>query len=235
MKIKTIIIFIFALLFGFQVTAGTYDFKTLAHNLGYPNSTYFGSSEAAIQDLETYTSKEDTFYKEINSYLRYFPKAYDWNGIGPDDAKIMVNNIDQIFDHIPSLPSDIVLFRGLDLSFRQNRSYRIGEEFSEKAYVSTSTSFKVARYFAVEMDAIQKPISKKAIIAYYINRPNFKGILFDQGEDEIILKHGEKIRIMAVNNQNLKYDFYLAQICPEICGEEISLQTLDFWKHIALE
>jgi hypothetical protein len=231
MKFKTLFIFIFALLFGFQVNAGIYDFKELAHDLGYPSSTYFGSSEEAVQDLETYTSKEDTFYKEINSYLRYFPKAYEWNGISPDDAKVMVKNIDQIFDHIPALPSDIILFRGLDLSFRQNKSYSTGEEFSEKAYVSTSTSFKVAKYFAVEMNA-PLPGSKKAIIAYYVNRPNFKGILFDQGEDEIILQHGIKIRIMAMNNQNLNYDFYLAQICPEVCAKMVNKITADYWKNL---
>jgi hypothetical protein len=230
MKFKSIILLILISFHSFTAYAGVYEFKNLESLLGYPNETYFGSPENAITDLEAYTSKEDTFYKEINSYLRYFPKDYDWNGIGPDSAKLMVENIDQIFDHVPSLPSDLIIFRGLDLNFRKNISYNIGDEFIEKAYVSTSTSFKIAKYFAIEMDAWGHPKTKKAIIAYYINRQNLKGILFDQAEDEVVLKHGEKIRIMAVKTQNSAYELYLAQICAQVCESTTSSQVMEFWE-----
>lgn len=217
MKSISILMILLVSLIGFSANAGVYEFQKLYQQLGYPSPNNFGATDEEFQDLETYTSKEDSFYKEINSYLRYFPQKYEWNGISPQDAQIMVKHIDHIFDLVPTLPSKLILFRGIDLKFRQNKSYQIGDEFVEKAYASTSTSFKVAHYFAVEMDAEERPTSKKAIFTLYINRPNFKGILFDQGEDEIILKHGEKIRIMAIKNKNRLYDFYLAQICSKIC------------------
>lgn len=234
MKINAFLFIILVSLHAFTANAGTYNFNELFQNLGYPtNPTYFGSSEEEIQDLETYTSKEDTFYKEINSYLRYFPAEYDWNGIGPSDAKIIVNHIDQIFKRVPSLPQDIVLFRGINLNFHGNKSYKTGEEFIEKGYVSTSTNFKIAKYFAVEKDKdSEEKTSRKAILVYYSNQPNPKGILIDQGEDEVILEHGERIRIMATKNINSGYDLYLAQICTKICETKPTQDAFDTWEKL---
>ncbi len=231
MLYKKLILLVVILLSLLNANAAEYDFNKLSLLLGYPDPTYFGSSEDEIQDLETYTSKEDTFYQEINSYLRFFPAEYEWNGIGPDAAKLMVNNIDHIFARVPALPDDLIVFRGIDLKFRKYLSYSIGDEFIEKAYVSTSTSFSVARYFAVEMNGLPKAGQKRAIFLYYMNKPQVKGILFDQGEDEVILNHGEKIRVMAMRNKNLNYDLYLAQICSKDCAISINSQALEMWNH----
>lgn len=232
MKISAIFFLFLFSINSFTASAGVYEFKKLFNQLGYPSPTYFGASEEEVQDLENYTSKEDTYYKEINSYLRYFPQKYDWYGIGPADAKVMVNHIDQIFNRVPSLPSDLILFRGVDLKFRGNKSFRVGEEFVEKGYLSTSTSFKIAKYFAVEINREERITSKKAIFAFYINKSNFKGILFNQDEDEVILEHGEKIRVMAVKNtNNTSYDFYLAQICAQTCEVLPNKEALEVWEH----
>lgn len=231
MKINALVLLILVSLNSFTASAGVYEFKKLYQDLGYPSPTYFGSSEEEIQDFETYTSKEDTFYKEINSYLRYFPAQYEWNGISPADAKIMVNRIDHIFERVPALPQDIILFRGVDLKFRASKSYKISDEFVEKGYVSTSTSFNVAEYFAIEIED-QPTTSKKAIFVYYLNAPNLKGLLIDETEAEILLKHGIKIKIMALENINIPYDFYLAQICVTACEEKIDVKSLEIWKSI---
>ena len=231
MKIKTFILIILVALISLSADAGVYEFKKLSRQLGYPNSTYFGASEEEIQDLETYTSKEDTFYQEINSYLRYFPNEYEWNGIGPADAKMMVKNIDHIFARVPSLPQDLILFRGVDLKFRKNISYKVGEEFIEKGYVSTSTSFNVAEYFAREMEDVPSS-SRKAIFTFYLNAPSLKGLLIDETEAEVLLKHGTKIKVMSLKNKNIPYDFYLAQICVKVCNQKLDTKALEIWKKL---
>lgn len=86
--------------------ARVYDFKQLYKSLGYPRPDYSGANETEIMDLDAYTSKYDTFYKEINGYLRFHPAPYTWYGTGPEDAKVIVENIDRIFTlEGPSSPS----------------------------------------------------------------------------------------------------------------------------------
>ncbi len=213
--------------------ARVYDFKALYRSLGYPSPDYFGSTEAEISDLEAYTSKEDTFYQEINGYLRHYPAAYDWDGTGPDEARKIVANIDNIFGRVPALPRDLVVFRGVGLGYHGNKPYLPGEEFTDKAYISTSASYKVARYFAVEMDEENK--DRKAIFAIYFTRPGEKGILFDQGEDEVILEHGRKFRVMARKEGVQKYDLYLVQACAAACETTLSAPAAAFWTNFTVQ
>ncbi len=209
-----------------------YDFQALSEKLGYPSVNYFNSSEEEIGDLETYASKEDSYYKEINNFLRFFPAPYDWNGISPETARKMVTNIDAIFYRVPNLPDDLILFRGVDLNYRKSKSFEVGEEFVEKGYASTSTSFKIADYFATVMNDQSK--SRKAIFVLFQNKKNDKGILFDQGEDEVLLKHDEKIKIMARDLKNRQYDLYFAQRCDVTCDSNLSEDAKKFWGNFQL-
>lgn len=208
--------------------AKVYGFKTLYTGLGYPSPTFFGSSEAELLDLESYTSKQDAFYAEINGYLRFYPAPYDWYGTGPEDAKGIVANIDRIFTRTPALPADLILFRGLDLKFRAGKPYAVNEEFIDKGYVSTSVSYKVAEYFTTIGDDKGKN-SGKAVFVIYSNRPGEKGILIDQGEDEVILGHGLKFRAMASRNTGKGYDLYLVQACAKTCDAAIKETVRVFW------
>lgn len=210
--------------------ARVYDFKTLYANLGYPSPDYFGSNEQTIQDIESYISKEDTFYSEINGYLRFYPAPYDWCGTGPEDAKLIVKNIDGIFRKAPALPADLVLFRGISLKYRGNKPYPAGEEFTDKGYASTSTSFKVANYFATEM-AEDSAGERKAILVLYFDKAE-KGILIDQNEDEVILKHGSKFRVMETRDGN-GYDLYLTQVCAGACETVLRKDVQDFWTNFS--
>lgn len=215
--------------------AHVYDFKTLYAGLGYPSPNYFGSPAAAVQDLETYTSKDDTFYGEINGYLRYYPGQYDWYGTGPADAKVIVAHIDRIFEKVPAIPEDLILFRGLGLGYRAGKPFTIGEEFTDKGYVSTSLTYSVARHFAVEMDRDEAKPSRRAIFAIYLTRPGEKGILVDQGEDEIILKHGRKFRVMSQKAGVTKYDLYLVQACSDTCDTTLRGDVREFWDNFTVQ
>jgi len=210
---------------GFRI----YEFAGLFKSLGYPDPACFGADEEAIRDLESYTTQGDAFYQEINNYLRFYPRHYDWYGIGPETAKSMVKNIDRVFARTPPLPGDLILFRGLTLKFRANKGYAIGEEFTDKGYVSASTSFKTAKYFAVEKDEDEGAPSRRAVLAIYGNRPGGRGILIDQGEDEVILPHGLKFRVMAKKPAVEGYEFYLVQACAGPCETFLRKDARDFW------
>jgi len=221
-----------------------YDFKTLWKTLGYPALqgrdevqavAHFGATEDEVLDLTSYTSKHDPFYQEVNGYLRYYPAPYDWSGTSPEDARVMVKNIDKVFTRVPEVPADLALFRGLDLGFRDSRPYAVGEEFVDKGYVSTSVSYKVARHFAIGMNACQDEpsTSRKAIFVLYLTRPE-KGILIDQGEDEVILDHGRKFRVMAKVDAIRQYDLYLVQVCAAVCDTTLRAAAASFWNNLSL-
>lgn len=194
-----------------------YNFKELWKLQNYPRALEKAASDDAMSDLETYTSKEDTWYRDINSFLRNFPKTdYDWDSISPEQAAPMVKNIDSIYHKLAALPQDLILFRGVDLKFRKSKSYEVGEEFVEKGYASTSTDYKVADYFANRMNDNEHTSSLKGILVLYSAKKNLKGILIDQGEDEVLLTHGERIRIMDVDKSR-KFHVYLAQVCEKVC------------------
>lgn len=211
-----------------------YDFRSLYGGLGYPSPDYFGASEEAVQDLESYTSKEDAFYGEINGYLRYYPAPYDWYGTGPEDAKAMVARIDSILEQAPRLPGDLIMFRGLGLGYRQDKPFAMGEEFTDKGYVSTSLTYSVARHFAVEMSDAGKP-SRRAIFVIYPSQPGEKAILIDQGEDEVMLPHGRKFRVMAQKSGVRKYDLYLVQLCAASCEATLRGDTGEFWSNFTVQ
>lgn len=218
MKIYLSISLLFLL--AFKASAAdfrAYNFQDLWTEMNYPVALENAATEEAMTDLETYTSKEDTWYRDINLFLRNFPKTqYDWNSISPEQAGPMVKNIDSIYEMLSALPRDLLLFRGIDLKFRKSRSYEVGEEFIEKGYASTSTSYKVADYFANHINDNETTSSLKGILVLYSPKKIIKGILIDQGEDEVLLARGEKIRIMDVD-KTLKHHVYLAQICEKVC------------------
>jgi hypothetical protein len=212
----------------FAVDYKVYDFQELSEQLGYPDKTFFGSSDYELIDLETYISKEDTYYKEINGYLRNFPNEYSWYGLGPERAKGIVDSMDKIFERVPVIPEELILFRGVDLKYRKNVSFAIGEEVLEKGFLSTSTSFDAAYEFT--KDPGKNPSrSPKAIFVLYQNSKDIKGILIDEEEDEVILKHGQKLKFMSTKNLNPYFETYLVQICKITCEEQMNEDIKKFW------
>lgn len=215
--------------------ARVYDFDSLYRGLGYPSPDYFGSTVDEVADLRTYTSKDDAFYGEINGYLRYHPAPYEWYGTGPDDAKLIVERLDNIMGRAPEVPGDIVLFRGLGLGWRGNRPFDSGEEFTDRGYVSTSASYDVAEYFAAGKDTGEESPSRRAVFAIYFTRPAERGILVDQGEDEVMLERGRTFRVMAGLAGPRGYDLYLVQACSGACETRLRPEAEAFWLGFAAE
>ncbi len=209
--------------------AKVYDFKKLYRDLGYTKQTnYFGATMDEQMSIESYIDKYESFYTEINNYLRYYPAPYEYDGTSPDMAKQNVKDIDHILSKAPLIPKDIILFRGLTLKWHQDKPFEIGEEYSDKAFISTSTTFSVAEDFAKALSSDKHKDERKALFALYFDQPRVKGLLIDQGEDEVILAHGERFRIMQKKTE-LEYDYYLVQVCPKICKEEISRSEIQQW------
>lgn len=199
-----LILLIGSALFAFQAHADVYSFAGLYRDLGYSDSL-FGATDDELLSLRTYTDTSDTFYAEINSFLRFYPKPYPWYGIGPEQARELVAGLDRIIDRAPVLPHDLILFRGLSLSWRPN--LQPGEEFEDRAYVSTSTARQVAERFARKAD------HSKVLFVLYFGNESQKGILIDEyGEDEVLLPRGQRFRAMD-RRQADGYTAYLVQLC----------------------
>jgi len=232
MHIKKILT-LFVLALSQTAQAGTYDFKKLHHDLGYEEtSNYFGASPEAIDDLSQYTDKFEDYFAQINGYLRFYPHDYEWSGVGPNEAKIMVSKIDEIFIKIPPLPSDIILFRGLTMQWHHDLPFEIGEEYEDKAYISTTTTKSIAEYFGNGMNKDEQK-EKGTVLALYFNSPESKGILIDQeNEDEVMLQHDQKFRMME-RQLGSKNNYYLVQICgPKQCSTEEPAFASKFWKSL---
>ena len=207
------------------------EFASLYGRLGYAQtSNYFGASEQQVQSLQSYFWKEDPVYREVNGFLRYYPKPYEWYGTSPEDAKQIVEDIDAIFADVPELPEDLRLYRGMTLDWRANRSFDVGEEFVDAGFVSTSTSLSVVKHFAHGTGESSKKQARSATFTLYLNEPHAQGILIDQGEDEVLLPRSQRFRIMARRVKG-NQDRYLVQICGfSSCSEKVKhTEVLKDW------
>jgi len=209
-----------------------YDFQKLYKDLGYTQA-YFGATDSELEALETYTTTEDSFYREINDYLRYYPGPYTYYGLTPDQAKELVSKLDSLFGRIPVLPYDLVLFRGMKLKFRADKPYAVNDEFTDKAYVSTSPSLKVAEKFALDKDHEADGL-EQALFIIYANKPGAKGLLIPSHEEEVILNRGSRFRIMAAKKIRPDYSIYLAQLCAAPCETSVRFDIRSFWERFVL-
>lgn len=231
---RFLFIFVLFATYSFLAIGKVYDFKKLYHDLGYEKQkNYFNSTPDEVMSIESYIDKYESYYTEINNFLRYYPSPYDWSGTSPKEAKKNVKDIDHIISKAPLIPGDIILFRGLTLKWRQDKAFAIGEEYVDKAYISTSTTYSQAEYFAKGLNTDKSEGHKKALFALYFDQTQVKGLLIDQGEDEVILKHGERFRIMKKKELG-EYDYYLVQVCHKVCSPVIKSSTVEDWWRLQL-
>lgn len=228
MKLKLLVLSLVFIQSGLSF-GKVYEFKKLFTDLGYHQQTnYFNSTMDEVMSIESYIDKYESYYSEINNYLRFYPAKYDWDGTTPEMAKQNVKDIDHIISRTPKIPGDIILFRGLTLKWRGDKPFELGEEYMDKAYVSTTTTYSVAEYFAKGLSSDKNLSNKKALFALYFHQPQIKGLLIDQGEDEVILGHGKKFRIMD-KIPLAEYDYYLVQVCSKVCETQMKKPDVQEW------
>jgi len=138
-----------------------------------------------------------------------------------------IKSIDRIINKSPMLPSNINMFRGVDMSWR-GKLYSIGEVFSDKAFISTSLNYKTASWFAGSG-------GKSVIYITYSNR-KIKGLWLDtENEEEVLLPRNTVFKVMKekASNLNERVMIQIVQICEKVCTNNfISRDTLRvFEKH----
>jgi hypothetical protein len=187
--------------------ASTYTYQELYDKLEYSKIEKTLRSSPEMDSLAMYIDPSDTNYSEINQYLRHIP--HDWYAIGPKEAKATVKDIDYLMKNHPALSQDLVLFRGLNLNWRSNRPFKINEEFTDKAYISTSLNLKIAEQFATKENE-----NGVLLVMYFENKPS-KGILVPSNEaqeEEVLLERGMSFKVMDTKKRD-SYTLHLVQIC----------------------
>jgi hypothetical protein len=222
---KTLAIFLILLSCRFAV-AKTYDFDKLYQSLAEASIEQNGS-------LQTYASKDDTYYLEINNYLRFYPKAYTWYGLGPQQAKKIVTDIDALFLRAKPLPADVTLFRGEGLGWHHNQSLSVGEEFVDAGYVSTSLMASIAGDFSFsDAGGEQNKAGRPALFVMYFSLASQrKAILIHSDEAEALLPHGTLFRVMDRRLADRQTDLYLLQICSASCERQVLPEAESFWQN----
>lgn len=218
-----------------EVLYTTYDFQSLKKQLGYDANTHTNATAEELEALDTYSEKFDSYYRDINKYLRNYPNPfYDWDSISPKQAKVIARNLNSYILKSPTLPKNLILFRGSSLSFRKNKSYKLNEVIQEKGFLSTSTSLDVAEFFATEQCDQPHSPNRKAIHILYSSKAPLVGALINQGENEVLLNSGHKLKIMQLK-QHGAFDVYLTQICNKECDSKIPTQLLQWHKEVTLD
>lgn len=140
-----------------------------------------------------------------------------------DNLKDM-SNLDKIIAK-KMYPSDLVLFRASELSYRGNTPYALGEEFTDVAYTSTSISYDAADFIAGYKKATDK--TRTTVIYVMYNPHDFKGLWIgnsrrlDYQQEELLLARDGKFKVMATK---MKGDtvIQILQICEKTCDQSVS-------------
>lgn len=223
-------ILIFTFFFSATAFSGEYNFQDLWYFTGY-DEFYFGASQDELASLDAYKDTKLNAYVRINSYLRNQSDEVLKSDKTSEESK-HIKNIDSLINFMPPLPADIILYRGMTLIWRNNKIFEIGEEYVDKAYSSTSTTFREALVYAIPngFGIPNNPI-KGVVFTLYFQTPNAFGVLIDHGEDEVLLNHGLRFRIMQKKSAK-DFTHYLVQICQkEKCDTEVKDRpdVLDVW------
>lgn len=202
------------LMFSRALLAQVYTYDELYRELDYKKIELTVRSSEKMESLRMYTDVYDSYYKEINGYLRFHPGPYDWYSVTPHDAKEYVEDIDSLIEDHPLLPKGIILFRGTGLNWAKG-SLEINQTFEDKAYTSTSLSVSEAMEFLNEE-------SSAMFILYFGGEAVLRGILINPTEKEVLLDRDLTFKVMDKKSQEERR-VYLVQICgKKKCDDEVN-------------
>lgn len=201
-----------------QAFAQVYEHSKLQKHVGY-SSLYEHPSIKRIQldFLHYYADKNGPWQKEVNTYLRF---GY-WDGWVPDELDESILSVDSLLRSTPKLPKDVILFRGLNMSF-MSRHYSIGEVFTDEAYFSTTSNLVTARNYSGYS-------SKSFVMVLYFEGDNKRGLVLNNRDKEVLLGRTHKYKVMDSAKGNTRR-YGLVQICPaDGCKDKISSKKISKW------
>lgn len=173
---------------------GAANAVTLMRKVSYASQTdvdellekyqFGGCTDAECQAVRAYTGGD---YKDINGTLRRPDKAF-----GPylENTLDTIAAMDTAFENAPTLDKSIRVTRGVNYAGKLKEildSLEPGDEFQDKAFVSTTTQ-KTPGFGSFYMDIIV-PKGSKALYVESIS--NYAG------EQELILPRGAKFRLVT--------------------------------------
>jgi len=227
------VFFAFLLFLSAESFARTYDFTTLYNQFMVGEILKNKISDESLWALHDYTNVDETFYVDINSYLRAktvlgsvaptyptpfeavkFPENIRFENFSQQEIYEKIMGLDKIFLELPDLPRDITLFRGISLDWRKGRPFEVGEEYEDAAYISSSMKQTYAETFTYS--------NSGALLVLYFEKP-LRGLLLKNFEEEVLIERGQRFKIMKKKQRIGKPDLYLTQVCHKgQCSKKLS-------------
>ncbi len=203
-----------------------YSYEELSKIVGY-KEIWDAHKEGRINEdehwaLDSYVNYDDPVYPEINQFLRKGESDELYYFESPEALKASILNMDSGITKLATLPDNLMTFRGVTFEFRNKQCYSKGEEFTDKAFVSTSVQFSVAAGFA-GINSESK--NGSGILYLYSDTKSHPGILINSLEKEVLLPRGLTFKVMdRVDRKNACH--LLVQICSHSCSQEISKKEI---------
>lgn len=211
-------LFLTLILLTFSAYAKEYDHPDLQDYVGYSNIyEHPRINRSQIEFLNYYLSDTGPWHDEINIYLR----TGFWYGFGGDRLDQSISELDDLLEDSPKFPKDLILLRGQYQNFL-GRHYRIGEEFEDKAFFSTTTSLNVARrYSGYSRDSF--------VMLLYFGENPAKGLVLNNLDKEVLLSRGYTFKVMD-SAKGFVRRYGLVQICPKSgCKAVINNKKIRKW------
>lgn len=177
---------------GVGQTATTTETATAAQSAMV---TQIKADPVLTRTLEQYTSIGG--YRPINDFLRLGTKPRGWR---PGEMDQIVNALDRSFSAV--VPEDMTLYRGVSLPSEVASNIRVGSEFIDHGFTSTSLDEAIARRMAN---------GSGENFVFVIESRGFKGLDARplsriEHEQEIILARNQPMRITRIETiDGLKY------------------------------
>lgn len=151
---------------------------------------------------ESILAYKGTAFGDVNRFLRKRPSTFR------DDEVVKIKNlidlIDSAIDKGPSIPKNIVLFRGMSVKKTSSNAFaaaKKGDIINDKAFTSTSLSVRTAMNF-IHMHSMTNDRDSLGILqVIHIKEANRRGLYIEgqsiESESEVLIDRDSHYRIIA--------------------------------------
>lgn len=153
--------------------------------------TLSGLSEEEKDALNSYVAMG---YINMNYSLRNPNNSFANNENDEQITKNNVNNLIALIDRNEPLPTDSMLYRGVQPNSRW-RDLEVGDTFVDKGFVSTSGDWRTSTFFGSQRFYIEAPAGTKALDTTVASNGGVR-------EREIILQAGTKFEVVGKDGGN---------------------------------